>query len=72
MNSSILEELPSNLGGCGRFRGSFLTKGTGATCCPKVMWVSGGRGGDSGGGGRIVPPSAVPSLSGSGRGVLCL
>jgi len=69
MNSSSLEEVPSNLGGCGRFRGSFLTKGTGAACCSRVMLVSGGGGGAGGGGGGIVPPNPLPSPSRSGGGV---
>jgi len=63
MNSYSLEEVPSNLGGYGRFRGSFLTKGTGATCCPKVMRVSSGGGAEGGGGGGIVPPNPLPSPS---------
>jgi len=70
--STSLEEVPSNLGGCGRFRGSFVTKGTGAACCPRVMWVSGVGGGGGGGGGVMVPPSPLPSPSQSGGGVQCL
>jgi len=49
-----------------------LTKGTGATCCPRVMRVSGVGGGGGGGGGGIVPPSPLPSPSRSRGGVLCL
>jgi len=71
-NSSSLEEVSSNLGGCGRFLGSFLTKGTGEACCTRVMRVSGGGGGGGGGGGRMVPPSPLPSPSRSGGGVRCL
>jgi len=71
-NSSSLEEVRSNLGGCGRFRGFFFTKGTGATCCAIVIRVSGGGGGGGGGGGAIVPPSPLPSPSRSGGGVRCL
>jgi len=67
MNSCSSEEVPSNLGRCGRFRSSFLTKGTGGTCCPRVMRASGG-----GEGGGIVPPSPLPSPSRSGGGVLFL
>ena len=71
-NSSNLEEVPSNLAGCRRFWGSFLTKGTGAACYAKVIQVSGGWGSGGGGGGGIVPPSPLPSPSWSGGGNLCL
>ena len=72
MNSSNLEEVPLNFGGCGRFRGSFLTKGTRAACCPRVMRVSGGRGGGGGEGGGMVPPNPLPSPSRSGGVIWCL
>ena len=66
------------MGGCGKFRGFLLTKGKGATCCPKVNWVSGGGGGGGGGGGDggggrggdMVPASPLPSRSRSGGGVM--
>jgi len=63
MNSSRLEEVLSNFGGCGRFRGCFLTNGTVVTYCPKVMRVSGGGGGGGGRGGGMVPSSPLPSPS---------
>jgi len=71
-NSSNFEEVPSNLGGCGRFRGSFLTGGAGVTC---VTWVTGpsyGGGGCGGGSGRIIPPVPLPGRSGGGVRCLCI
>jgi len=72
MNSSSLGEVPSNYWCCGRFRSFFLTKETGAPCCPGVLRVSAGGGEGGCGGGGLVSPSPLPSPSRSGGGLLCI
>ena len=71
--SYSLEEVLSNLGGCGRFRGSFLTSRAGVTCMTWVTGQSCGGGGGGGGGSAIFWTKShsleeVPSnLGGCGR-----